>query len=84
MIHPYDNATQTRWDRGEFRVQLCLPHSSRPMGFCEGSAEDIAELHAIAEGEGADMRIDKKLLKSGREIWTLVGSGAGAEDDPDA
>jgi hypothetical protein len=22
MIHPYDNSTQTRWDRGEFKVQL--------------------------------------------------------------
>ena len=30
----------------------------------------------MAESEGADeMRIDKKLLKSGREIWTLHGGG---------
>lgn len=84
MIHPYDNATQTRWDRGEFRVQLRLSHSSRPMGFCEGSDEDVAELHAIAEDEGADVRIEKQHLKSGREIWTLVGSGAEAEEDFDA
>lgn len=86
MIHPYDNATQTRWDRGEFQVQLRLSHSSRPMGFCEGSAADVAELHALAEAEGADVRIEKQQLKSGRQIWTLVGSGAGeaAEDDFEA
>lgn len=75
MIHPYDNATQTRWDRGEFRVQLILPNSSRPMGFCDGSPEDIAEIHAIAEAEGTAVTIQKKHLKSGREIWTLGGAG---------
>ena len=72
MIHPYDNASQTRWDRGEFKVQLNLPNNSRPMGFCDGSPEDEAELRSIAESEGADdVTIDKKHLKSGREIWTL-------------
>ena len=76
MIHPYDNGTQTRWDRGEFKVQLNLVNNSRPMGFCDGTAEDIAELTAIAEAEGADgMQIQKKILKSGREIWTLGESG---------
>jgi len=46
------------------------------MGFCDGSAEDVAELQALAESEGADgMRIDKKTLKTGREIWTLHGGG---------
>lgn len=74
MIHPYDNASQTRWDRGEFKVQLNLPNNSRPMGFCDGSPEDVAELLSIAEAEGAvDVTIHKKLLKSGREIWTLGG-----------
>lgn len=72
MIHPYDNLTQTRWDRGEFKVQLVLPNNSRPMGFCDGTPEDVAELVSIAEAEGADgFRIQKKILKSGREIWTL-------------
>ena len=74
MIYPYDNATQTRWDRGEFKVQLNLRNNPRPMGFCDGSPEDLAELSLIAEAEGADdVTIDKKQLKSGREIWTLGG-----------
>ena len=74
MIHPYDNATQTRWDRGEFQVQLNLPNNPRPIGFCDGSDEDVAELLVIAEAEGAiDVEIHKKQLKSGREVWTLGG-----------
>jgi len=74
MIYPYSNATQTRWDHGEFKVQLNLPNSPNPMGFCDGSPEDVAELLLIAEAEGADdVRIQKKPLKSGREIWTLGG-----------
>jgi hypothetical protein len=36
----------------------------------------VAELRSIAEAEGADeMRIEKKVLKSGRELWTLHGGG---------
>jgi hypothetical protein len=74
MIHPYSNAAQTRWDRGEFKVQLNLPDNSRPMGFCDGTPEDLAEILSIAEAEGADdPKIHKKRLKSGREIWTLGG-----------
>lgn len=76
MIHPYSNATQTAWDRGEYKVQLSLPNNDRPMGYCDGSAADVSELEAMAEAEGADeMRIDKKVLKTGREIWTLHGGG---------
>jgi hypothetical protein len=75
-IHPYNNATQTRWDRGEFKVQLRLPNNPRAIGFCDGSPEDIAELRSIGEAEGADdVSIHKKHLKSGREVWTLGGSG---------
>ena len=76
MIHPYNNATQTLWNRGELQAQLNLPHQPRPMGFCDGSDEDIAELLSIAESEGAENPvIHKKRLKSGREIWTLGGPG---------
>lgn len=76
MIYPYDNATQTRWDRGELQVQLNVPNNPRPMGFCDGSSADVAELVLIAEAEGADdVKIHKKHLKSGREIWTLGGQG---------
>lgn len=72
MIYPYDNATQTRWDRGDFQVQLILPNNPRPVGFCDGSEADVAELRARSEAEGADeMQILRKQLKSGREIWTL-------------
>ncbi len=76
MIHPYSNATQTRWDRGDFKVQLSVPASTQPMGFCDGTDADMAELQTIAESEGAEgMRIEKKILKTGREIWTLHGGG---------
>ena len=74
MIHRYDNATQTRWNRGELKVQLNVPNNSRPIGFCDGSPGDIAELVAIADAEGVcNVEIHKKVLKSGREVWTLGG-----------
>ena len=74
MIHPYSNETATRWDRGDFKVQLQVPTNSRPMGYCDGTDEDVAELTAIAEAEDASqIRISKKVLKTGREIWTLIG-----------
>ena len=56
MIHPYDNASQTRWDRGDFKVQLNLPESTRPMGFCDGTPEDLAELRAMA-AESDDVKL---------------------------
>jgi len=72
MIHPYDNETQTRWDRGELKVQLNQVGNTRPLGFCDGTAADLSELTAIAEAEGAEaFKIQKKILKTGREIWTL-------------
>lgn len=73
MIHKHSNETATRWDRGEFKVQLMLTTNSGPMGYCDGTPEDAAELRAMAESEGAgQMHIDKKLLKTGREIWTMT------------
>ena len=77
MIHQYSNATQSKWDKGEFKVQLLLPETTRPMGFCDGTAEDLAELKAIADGENSELKIEKKMLKTGREIWTLRGAGGG-------
>ena len=80
MIHPYDNESQTSWDRGQFKVQLLAPNSSRPIGFCDGTEADLAELKARAEAEGADdVQIVRKVLKSGREHWTL-GPSASAQD----
>jgi hypothetical protein len=76
MIYAYNNATQTGWNRGEFNVQLNQADNPRPVGFCDGSPADLAELRAIAEAEGVDdVQIHKKQLKSGREIWTLGGPG---------
>jgi len=76
MIHPYDNETQTRWDRGELRVQLNQEGNTRPLGFCDGTPADLLELTSIAEAEGAEgIRVHKKLLKTGREIWTLSSGG---------
>lgn len=43
MIYPYDNATQTRWDKGELQVQLLVAGNPRPIGFCDGSEADVAE-----------------------------------------
>ena len=71
MIHPCSNATQSQWDKGEFKVQLLLPETTRPMGFCDGTPADVAELKAIADAENSSMKIEVKVLKTGREIWTL-------------
>ena len=74
MIHSYSNATQTRWDHGDFKIQLNQFGNTRPIGFCDGSEADVTELRELAESEGADeVRIEKKTLKSGREIWILHG-----------
>ncbi len=74
MIYKHSNETQTKWDRGQFQVQLLQINNPRPIGFCDGSEEDLAELRAIAEAEGAEeFRLQKKLLKTGREVWTLGG-----------
>ncbi|HEY6881429.1 MAG TPA: hypothetical protein VI299_25565 [Polyangiales bacterium] len=76
VIHPYDNETQTRWDRGEFKAQLVKRNDTRPLGFCDGTPEDEIALRAMADAEGAEeVRISKRALKSGREIWTLDGGG---------
>jgi hypothetical protein len=56
-------------------VQLLLPETTRPMGFCDGTPADLAELKAMAEAENSAFSIDVKKLKTGREVWTLRGSG---------
>ena len=74
MIHRHSNETQTRWNRGQFKVQINVPTSDQPIGFCDGSDDDIAELRSIAAEEGAEgVEIHRKLLKTGREIWTVGG-----------
>lgn len=72
MIYPYDNETQTRWDRGELQVQILVPGNAKPIGFCDGSDADLAEIQARAEEEGAgEVRVEQKSLKTGRQIWTV-------------
>ncbi len=72
MIYPHSNETQTRWDHGDYKVQLMLPNNPRPIGFCDGTDADLAEMSERAEAEGAEsIRVEKKTLKSGRGIWTL-------------
>ncbi len=83
MVTPYTLDAQRRWDRGEFKVQVLLPTNTRPVAFCEGTDEDIAELAAIAEEEGTDLpTIHRKYLKTGREIWTM-GEPPVLDEDPD-
>lgn len=72
MIYKHNNASQTKWDRGEHQVQLLVPTQAQPIGFCDGTDADVAELRAMAEAEGAEaFEIKRKVLKTGREIWIL-------------
>ena len=70
-IHPVSNETRTRWDKGGFQVMLKTPEQTEPFGFCDGTDEDQREIYAIAEREGADVEIERRSLKTGREIWTI-------------
>ncbi len=83
MIHKYSTETLNRWNRGELQVQLDIPGRRLPMGYCDGSEEDEAELRAMAEEEGVeDLPIRRKILKTGRQIWT-VGNAPELDWDPD-
>ncbi len=72
MIYPYNNATQTQWGRGDLQVQMNRNGQSGPVGYCDGTDEDEAEIRSQAEAEGVeDLPIVKKTLKTGRQIWTI-------------
>ncbi len=74
MIVKYSNESLQRWTRGQLQVRLDVPGRELPMGYCDGTDDDERELRAIAEAEGVEsLPIHKKLLKTGRQIWT-VGS----------
>jgi len=81
MIISHNNTSQTQWDRGEFKVMIQSAQSSKPMGFCDGSEEDEQEILTMAEGEGADVEIEKKALKSGREVWTIRTIGMDSDTE---
>ena len=70
-IERHSNETQTKWEHGDFEVMIMSATSSRPIGFCAGTEADEAEIIETANLEGAEVVIDKKLLKTGREIWTV-------------
>ena len=72
MIHPYSVESLALWERGELKVQIVVPTSDRPVAYCDGTEQDEAELRDIAESEGAELpTIRRKVLKTGREIWTI-------------
>lgn len=72
MIHPYTHDELRKWNRGDHRVQIDIPGRRLPMGYCDGTDEDEAELRSIAEDEGMeDLPIERRVLKTGREIWTV-------------
>ncbi len=71
MLEPHSNETQTRWDNGDFKVMVMSPTMSAPIGFCEGTSQDESEILETAETEGVEVIIEKKALKTGREIWTV-------------
>ena len=72
MIHPYNNVTLNQWVRGELQVQVLVPTSDRPIAYCDGTEADIIALRQIAESEGTELpTIHRKVLKTGRQIWTI-------------
>ena len=89
MIHPYNDETQTLWDRGVLAVQLVHASEPRTIGFCDGTAADAAEFRRIARARDGDrLVLVRRVLESGREVWTLGGPGGGGlgvdgADDPD-
>ena len=77
-IHEHNNVTQTKWDKGGFKAMIKAPNNERPVGFCDGTPADESALVEMAELEGmTGVRIQRKNLKTGREIWTVVGDAAG-------
>lgn len=70
-IIPHSNESQTKWDHGEFQVMVKSPTVSQPIGFCDGGKVAEDAIHQMAMREGAEVKIDKKVLKTGREIWTV-------------
>lgn len=81
-IYEHNNQNESLWSKGQYQVMIKTPQSERPFGYCDGTNEDEASLIATAESEGMEqVSIMRKPLKTGREIWTVMGQGAGGEDD---
>ncbi len=74
-IHPHNTQTETKWSKGLFQVMIRSPNWERPYGYCDGSSEDENSLLEMAQGEGLfDAQLQKRTLKTGRQIWTLTSS----------
>lgn len=70
-IIPHSNESQTKWDHGEFQIMIKSPTTTRPIGFCDESKKAEQAIHEMAMREGAEVEIEKKQLKTGRQIWTV-------------
>ena len=84
VIHRHNFETMARWAKGGFKVQIRYENSDRPIAYCDGTSEDEEELRAIAEEEDAELPpIQRRILKTGREIWTIAAIGPvdDVEDD---
>ena len=81
MITWYSHTSERQWNDGGFKVELRSWNRPRPIGYCDGSEADEAELAGIGEEEGVEeLRIEKKMLKNDRERWTIVGD---ADPEPE-
>ncbi|AWV90382.1 hypothetical protein [Bradymonas sediminis] len=80
-IESHSNETQTLWDRGEFQVMIKSGSTGTVIGFCAGTPADELEIEETAMREGTEVTIEKKLLKTGRQIWTV--NPVGGRDEPD-
>ena len=81
MITWYSHTAERQWHDGGFKVELWAWNQPRPIGYCDGSEADEAELRGIAEEEGLEeLRIERRYLKLGRERWTLTGA---VEEEPE-
>ena len=70
-IDQHNNESQTKWDRGGYGVMIKSPMMDQPIGFCDGTEADREAIIAMAAEEGAQVEIEVKLLKTGREVWTV-------------
>jgi hypothetical protein len=72
MIYPYNAKNRHLWDQQKLKVQIFVPGNTRAIAYCDGTDEDIEELMAKAEDEGAEPPpLSRRYLKTGREIWTM-------------
>ena len=72
MIYPYNAKNRHLWDQEVHKVQIFVPGNTRAIAYCDGTDDDIAELMAKAEDEGAEPPpLSRRVLKTGREIWTM-------------